>query len=61
MFFNKSNIVLLIIGYNSITPPLISKASDSRFNSPELVESSVTLGYGVLDFLPTITFCYGTF
>ena len=53
--------MLLIIGYSSNTPSPASKASDSESKSSELVETSVTLGYGVLDLLPTIALRYKTF
>ena len=61
MSFNKSNIALPIIGYFSNTPPPTSKASNSESKSSELVETSVTLGYRVLDLLPTIALRYRTF
>ena len=61
MSFDKSNIVLLIIGYSSNTPSPASEASDSKSEPSELVETSVTLGYRVLDLLPTIALRYRTF
>ena len=59
--YNKFIIILLIIGCSNTTPPSTLKASDSEFDSSELVESSVTLGYKVLDLLLTITLYYRTF
>ena len=53
--------MLLIIGYFSVVSPFVLKASDSKFDSSELVESSITLGYGVLDLFPTVALRYGTF
>ena len=58
---DKSNIVLLFIGYSSAAPSPMFEASDSESESSELVETSVTLGYGVLDLLPIIALCYRTF
>ena len=61
MSFDKSNMVLLIIGYSSNAPPSASKVSASKFKSSELVATSVIPGYGVLDLLPTVALRYGTF
>ena len=61
MSCDKSNIVLLIVGYSSDAPPPTSEASNSKSNSPKLVETSVTLGYKVLDLLPTIALYYRIF
>ena len=59
--YNKFNIVLLIVGCSSATPSSTSEDSDSESGSSELVETSVTLGYGVLDLLPTAALRCGTF
>ena len=61
MSFNKFIIILLIIGYSSNAPSPASEVSNSEFKSSELVESSVTLRYRVLDLLPTTALYYGTF
>ena len=61
IFYDKSNIVLLVVGHSSNTPLSALKASDSKSESSELVESSVTLGYRVLDLLPIIALRYRTF
>ena len=53
--------MLPIIGYSNTAPPSASKDSDSESGLSELVETSVTLGYGVLDLLPTAALRYRTF
>ena len=61
MSFDKSNIILLIVGCSSGALPSAFKVSDSESDFSELVEISVTLGYKVLDLLPTIALYYGIF